>query len=950
MLRRHVPSMLTATARRRGLANLAVDAPHPPPAHPPPPHLVDPPAVLGFPPDSPHAAFISAELQADLERLHEAQRQFASFTQAKVDKIFDAAAFAMSMKRLHLAKLAVEETKMGVVEDKVIKNHFASEIVHNKYRKTKTCGVVFSDPDAGIEEVAYPVGPILGVVPVTNPTSTVAFKGLLALKTRNAVMFAPHPRAAKCARAAMQIMLDAAVAEGAPADCLKCAEMPSVQVCQALMRHPLITFILATGAGKMVREAYSSGKPAIGVGAGNCPAVIDEFANVKRAVNNILISKSFDNGVTCACEQAIVVVDAQREALFKELAEAGCVILRGENRDKITATMYPKDPKDPHLCVLNPNVVGQPPRTICEMAGIDHDALVGPDAKHFVTKPPAVIVDMTDVPFDIHHPMTHEKICPVLSVYRATDYRQAFDIAKELVAKYGCGHTALYFTKEEAADRRREFELLVPASRILFDMPAVFGAIGDVYNFALAPAMTLGCGSSGGNSFAGNVGVKNLLNIKVGAHRRENMQYFKVPPAIYFKSHILNEGLKDLPKADCRRALIITDPAVSQLPLTRKVVDTLNDLGLTVEIFDQVKPDPDTAIVNAAVEVCKSFRPDCIVALGGGSPLDAAKVTRLCYEHPEMSFEQLTCRFLDIRKRTFEFPNLGSLVKKVVCVPTTSGTGAEVTPFAVLTDSVTQRKYPIASYEITPDIAIVDSSLTYSMPTTLAAHTGFDALVHAIESYVSVFATSITKPLSAEAVRQIFGNLAASVADGENHRAREAMHHASLQAGLAFSNAFLGIVHSVAHQIGSQFHVPHGLACALALVPCIRYNATRHPSKRTAFSQYTEYRALDDYAELATLVLGADRVAGLDADARVEALIDAIERLKVSVGVPLSMAEAVRGQATAELFESVVPQMAEKAFDDQCTGTNPRFPLIEDLEKILRSVWEGNGGHAKPSA
>ena len=742
-------------------------------------------------------------------------------------------------------------------------------------------------------------------------------------------MFAPHPRAAKVTAAAAKLLNDAAVKVGAPPNVIQSLENPTVALVNAVMRHPTIHFILATGGAGMVKACYSSGKPTIGVGAGNTPAVIDELADIPQAVSSILMSKVFDLGVICASEQSIIVVESKLDELKTELRKRGaCVLSDPAAVAKLQACMFPPNVNDPHLIAVNGKVVGQRATTIAELAGITLDP---PNAT-------VIVADKSGQPFDVSDSFSGEKLSPVLSLYAARDYREAFAIASSLVSTYGAGHTSLYFTDSNKRDRIREFELAMPTGRVLIDVPASFGAIGDLYNFRLEPAMQLACGTWGGNSFSGNVGPLNLLNIATGVERRENMEWMKIPPAVFYKSHILGEALKDLRIRKSRKALIVTDHMMVTLGIAEKVVDALKKVGVESDIFSGVLPDPTTACIEEGVRAAQQFQPDTIVGLGGGSPIDAAKIIRMMYEHPEVKFSSLYTRFADIRKRVFEFPLLGKKVHTVVAIPTTSGTGAEVTPFAVITDAHTGKKYPIASYRLTPEMAICDGSLAVGMPKTLAAHTGIDALTHAIESYVSVMATVMTKPYSAESAGILLRGLEASV-NKPTPELREDIHTASTMAGLAFGNAFLGVCHSMAHALGSTFHISHGLANAYCLQAVMRFNGTDCPTRRSAFSQYKHYHAKDDYAQLA--VLCGLAAPDLPIDEKFEKLVVAVQQLKQRVGVAHSI-RAGEPHISEDVFTRAIPQMAEAAFDDQCTGCNPRYPLIKELEELFIDVFNGD--------
>ncbi|MGO8766342.1 MAG: bifunctional acetaldehyde-CoA/alcohol dehydrogenase [Limisphaerales bacterium] len=857
-------------------------------------------------------ATTSQELEAMIETAVQAQRAYAEFTQPQVDEIFRRAAFAANDSRIPLARLAVQETGMGVVEDKVIKNHFAAEYIYNKYKNALTCGVIERDLSFGIEKIAEPVGLLAGIVPTTNPTATAIFKALLALKTRNAILFSPHPRAAHSTAEAARVIHEAAVAAGAPSGLIGCIGNPTVELSRQLMQHPNINLILATGGPGMVRAAYSSGKPAIGVGAGNTPAIVDETADVRMAVSSILMSKTFDNGVICASEQSVIVVRAMYEAVKQEFLTRGAVILTPEQRQKLGAILLRKGG-------VNPAIVGQPAVKIGELAGFK----VPPSAK-------VLIAEVKKIGQD--EPFSSEKLSPVLALYMADDFNAAMDKAQALVEFGGIGHTAVLYTDPGRRDRIEAFGARIKTGRVLVNMPSSQGAIGDIYNFRLEPSLTLGCGSWGGNSVSENVGVKHLLNIKTVAERRENMLWFKVPPKIYFKAGSLPLALRDLKGR--RRAFVVTDKPLFDLHYTDRVTGVLDELQIEHEVFFDVEPDPSLATVRRGLTMMNMFKPDVIIAMGGGSPMDAAKIMWLMYEYPEVEFEGLALRFMDIRKRIYEFPKLGRKTM-MVAIPTTSGTGSEVTPFAVVTDDRSGVKYPIADYELTPDMAIVDSELVMSMPPKLTAYSGIDALTHAIEAMVSVLSTEYTNAMALEAARLLFKYLPDAYCHGATDaRAREKVHHAATMAGMAFANSFLGICHSMAHKLGAAFHLPHGLANALLINPVIRYNATDVPFKQTSFPQYTYPTAKARYARIADhLALG-----GQTPDEKVEQLIAAVRRLKKKLDLPGSIREA--GVAEKE-FHAQLDTLAANAFDDQCTGANPRYPLIQEIKELFLCAYEG---------
>ncbi len=852
------------------------------------------------------------DLNELVKQVQAAQKKFAEFSQEQVDIIFRHAAQAANENRIKLAKLAVEETGMGILEDKVIKNHFASEFIYNKYSSMKTCGVIEEDEDAGIIKIAEPIGIIAGVVPTTNPTSTAIFKSLITLKTRNAIIFSPHPRAKKCTIEAARIVLEAAVAAGAPANIIGWIDEPTVELSAALMQHPNVNLTLATGGPAMVKAAYSSGKPAIGVGAGNTPAIIDETSHVKMAVNSVLLSKSFDNGMICASEQSVIVVNDVYDAVKKEFALRGAYILSAAEKEKIGAVIM-KNGR------VNADIVGQPAYKIAAMAGIK----VPEAAKILIGETKAISHD---------EPFAHEKLSPVLAMFKAKDFEDALRIAREQIELEGMGHTAVLYTNQANQDRIHRYGAMMKTGRVLVNMPASQGAIGDIYNFRLEPSLTLGCGSWGGNAISENVGVKHLLNTKTVATRRENMLWFQVPSKIYFKQNAIVEGLKDLQGK--KRAFIVTDSYLYGAGYVDKVEKVLERLGIQCECFSEVKPDPDLTTIYKGLDALNNFKPDTIIAIGGGSPIDAAKIMWLMYEQPNLNFKDLAMRFMDIRKRIFKFPEMG---KKAffVAIPTTSGTGSEVTPFAVVTDDKTGAKYPIADYALTPNMAIIDLDFVINMPKKLTAYSGIDALVHAIEAYVSVMATDYTNGLALEAIRIIFKYLPASYTEGAaNPKAREKMAYASTMAGMAFANAFLGVCHSMAHKLGSMYHVPHGLANAMLLNEVIRFNAVDAPTKQAAFPQYKYPVAIDRYARIADY-LG---LGGKTGPEKVERLIAAIEELKVKCEIPATLKEA--GVDEKE-FIAHLDELSEMAFDDQCTGGNPRYPLIREISDMYKKAYYG---------
>lgn len=855
----------------------------------------------------------SQELEALIQKVKAAQEKYATYTQEQVDHIFKRAALAANAARIPLAKMAVEETGMGVVEDKVIKNHFASEYIYNKYKNEKTCGVIEEDKSFGYQKIAEPVGVLAGIVPTTNPTSTAIFKTLITLKTRNGIILSPHPRAKGCTIEAAKIVLRAAVEAGAPENIIGWIDEPTVELSQQLMQHPDIKLILATGGPGMVKAAYSSGHPSLGVGAGNTPAVIDETAHIKMAVSSILLSKTFDNGMICASEQSVIVVDEVYDAVKQEFIERGAYFLTPEETEKMRAKIVVNGR-------INAEIVGQPVEKLAQLAGI--------------TVPPNTRVLIGEVEeIGITEPFSYEKLSPILAMYRAKNYEEAVDKAALLVLFGGHGHTSVLYTDPSNYERIKYFESKVETARVLINTPSSQGAIGDLYNFRLDPSLTLGCGTWGDNSVSENVGPQHLLNIKTVTERRENMLWFRIPPKIYFKYGCLAMALGDLKGK--KRAFIVTDKPLFDLGITDKVTDVLDELGIKHEVFYEVEPDPTLATVNKGLANINIFQPDVIIAIGGGSPMDAAKIMWLMYEHPETEFEGVAMRFMDIRKRVYELPPLGNKAI-MVAIPTTSGTGSEVTPFAVVTDERTGIKYPLADYALTPNMAIVDPELVMNLPKKLTAYSGIDALTHALEAYVSVCASEFTNGLALEAIRLLFKYLPSAYKNGAlDPKAREKVHYAATMAGMAFANAFLGICHSMAHKLGSTFHLPHGLANALLISHVIRYNATDAPLKQAIFPQYKYPNAKWRYARIADY-LG---LGGKTEEEKVEKLIEAIENLKRELDIPLTIKEALSGDD--KIFYEQVEKMAEQAFDDQCTGSNPRYPLIRDLKELYTLAYCG---------
>lgn len=855
------------------------------------------------------------ELTARIKQLREAQKKFATYTQEQVDEIFRQAALAANHNRIKLAKMAVEETGMGIVEDKVVKNNFAAEYIYNQYKNMKTCGVLEEDKTSGITKVAEPIGVISAIVPTTNPTSTAIFKCLIALKTRNAIIISPHPRAKNSTIEAAKIVLEAAVKAGAPEGIIGWIDQPSVELSQNVMRESDI--ILATGGPAMVKAAYSSGRPALGVGAGNTPAIIDESAHIKMAVNSILLSKTFDNGVICASEQSIIVLEEVYDEVKRELAERGAYILKGEEIDKVRKIILNEKGG------LNADMVGQSACKIAKMAGVN----VPETAK-------VLVGEVTSV--ELEEPFSHEKLSPVLAMYKAKSFEEALDKADRLIELGGMGHTSVLYTDQlKNRDRVLTFGERMKTARTLINMPAAQGAIGDLFNFKLAPSLTLGCGSWGGNSVSENVGPKHLINVKSIAERRENMLWFRVPEKTYFKYGCLPVALAELGEMGKKKAFIVTDKVLFEMGYTNKVTEVLEANGIQYKIFSDVEPDPTLRCARAGAAEMTSFQPDVVISLGGGSAMDAAKIMWVMYEHPEVNFHDLAMTFMDIRKRIYKFPTMGQKAM-MVAIATSAGTGSEVTPFAVITDEQTGVKYPLADYELTPDMAIVDAELMMTSPKGLTACAGIDVLVHSIEAYVSVMASEYTNGLALEAIRLVFKYLPDAYNEGTtNIKAREKMAHASCMAGMAFSNAFLGINHSMAHKLGAFHHLPHGMANSLVMKEVIKFNATDAPAKQAAFAQYKYPNAAWRYAKIADhLGLGGNTEAE-----KVELLLKAIDELQNKVNMPKTIQEA--GVSEVKFFETI-DEMVEQAFDDQCTGANPRYPLMSELKEMYITSYYGS--------
>jgi len=853
-----------------------------------------------------------SELEEIIRKAFEAQKVYATFSQEKIDAIFKAAAIAANRARIPLAKMAVEETGMGIVEDKVIKNHFASEYIYNKHKNAKTCGIIKEDKINGIKIIADPLGVIAGIVPTTNPTSTAIFKALISLKTRNAIIFSPHPRAKKSTIEAAKTVLDAAVKAGAPEGIIGWIEEPSLELTNILITHKNIASILATGGPGMVKAAYSSGKPALGVGAGNTPAIIDETANIKMAVSYIIMSKTFDNGMICASEQSIIVIDKVYDEVKEELKKRGVYILNKTEKEKVSQVIMINGK-------LNPAIVGQPASKIAKMANINV-----PETTKVLAGETVKITD--DEPF------AHEKLSPVIALYKAIDFTDAVEKAYHLVELGGAGHTSVLYTDERVSERINYFSNKLHTGRILINTPSSQGGIGDLFNFRLEPSLTLGCGSWGGNSASENIGVKHLLNYKTVADRRENMLWFKVPKKIYLKRGATDLALRELKGK--KRAFIVTDRYLFNSGTVKAITDVFEEIDVDYQMFFDVKPDPTLSTINEALAMIKTYEPDVIVALGGGSPIDAAKILWLMYEQPESDFQEIAMRFMDIRKRICELPELGKKAD-LVAIPTTSGTGSEVTPFAVITDEKTHIKYPIADYALTPTMAIIDANFVDSMPKRLCAYSGIDALTHALEAYVSVMATNFTNSPALEASKLIFKYLPRSYKFGkEDPIAREKMHYASALAGMAFANAFLGLCHSMAHKLGAAFDLPHGLANALIINQVIKYNSNDCPSKQCIFPQYKFPNTKEKYGQVADEL----NLGGKNDDEKINLLIKAITNLKKEIGIPLSIKEA---GVKEEDFMAKLDSLVDLAFDDQCTGANPAYPLMKEIREIYIKAYKG---------
>ncbi len=860
-------------------------------------------------------------LEACIARVREAQKVFATFTQAQVDEIFKSAAIAANNARISLAKMAVAETGMGIVEDRVIKNHYAAEYIYNAYKDTKTCGVIEEDRAFGIKKVADPIGVIAAVIPTTNPTSTAIFKTLIALKTRNGIIISPHPRAKNSTIAAAKLVLEAAVAAGAPEGIIGWIDVPSLEMTNTVMKEADI--ILATGGPGMVKAAYSSGKPALGVGAGNTPAIIDDTADIQVAVSSIIHSKTFDNGMICASEQSVIVLDKVYDAVREEFAQRGCYFLDAAETEKVRKTILINGS-------LNAKIVGQRAAKIAELAGVS----VPVNTKILIGEVESV---------ELSEEFAHEKLSPVLAMYRAKDIDDAFTKAEHLVADGGYGHTSsIYLNATTEKAKLDEFAARMKTCRILVNTPSAHGGIGDLYNFKLAPSLTLGCGSWGGNSVSENVGVKHLINVKTVAERRENMLWFRAPQKVYIKKGCLPVALDELKNVmGKKKAFIVTDNFLYQNGYTKPITDKLEEMGIAHSVFFDVQPDPTLANAKAGALQMASFKPDCIIALGGGSAMDAAKIMWVLYEHPEADFMDMAMRFIDIRKRVYTFPKMGEKAY-FIAIPTSAGTGSEVTPFAVITDEQTGVKYPLADYELLPNMAIIDADFHMSAPKGLTAASGIDAVTHAVEAYAAMLATDYTDGLALRALKVIFEYLPRAYDNGQTDvEAREKMANAATMAGMAFANAFLGICHSMAHKLGAFHHLPHGVANALLINEVIRFNSAEVPVKMGTFSQYAYPHTKARYAEIANY-LG---LGGKNDDEKVENLIKAIDALKARVGIKATIKDYV---ADEEDFLARLDDMVEQAFDDQCTGANPRYPLMSEIKEMYLNAYYGRSFEEKP--
>ena len=853
-------------------------------------------------------------LEKAIQRIRKAQTEFGKFSQEQVDKIFTAAAVAANQARIPLAEMAVAETGMGIVEDKVIKNHFASEYIYNAYRYTKTCGVIEEDKAYGIKKLAEPIGVIAAVIPTTNPTSTAIFKTLIALKTRNGIIISPHPRAKKSTIEAAKIVLEAAVKAGAPEGIIGWIDVPSLDLTNMVMKEA--DTILATGGPGMVKAAYSSGKPALGVGPGNTPAVIDESADILLAVNSIIHSKTFDNGMICASEQSVIVLDSIYDKVKEEFSKRGCYFLNDEEKDKVRKTIIING-------ALNAKIVGQKACTIAELAGIK----VPENTKILIGEVESV---------ELSEEFAHEKLSPVLAMYRANNFDEAVEKAEKLIEDGGLGHTSsLYVNTTTGTEKIEKFSHRMRTSRILINTPSSQGGIGDLYNFKLAPSLTLGCGSWGGNSVSENVGVKHLLNIKTIAERRENMLWFRAPEKVYIKKGCLPVALDELKTVmGKKRVFIVTDEFLYTNGYTKPITNKLEEMGISHTTFFNVQPDPTLASAKEGAKAMSSFKPDCIIAIGGGSAMDAGKIMWVLYEHPEVDFMDMAMRFVDIRKRVYTFPKMGEKAY-FIAIPTSAGTGSEVTPFAVITDEKTGVKYPLADYELMPKMAIVDCDMMMDAPKGLTSASGIDAVTHDLEAYASMMATDYTDGLALRSLKMIFEYLPRAYENGkEDIEAREKMANAATMAGMAFANAFLGVCHSMAHKLGAFFHIPHGVANALLINEVLKFNSSKTPVKMGTFPQYSYPHTLERYAEVADYL----NLGGNTNEEKLENLIKAIDALKEKIGIKKTIKEY--GIEEQE-FLNKLDEMSKQAFDDQCTGANPRYPLIEEIKEMYLKAYYG---------
>ena len=852
------------------------------------------------------------DLELAMKELREAQKIFSTYTQEQVDAIFKAAATAANKARIPLSRMAVEETGMGVLEDKVIKNHYAAEYIYNAYKNTKTCGVIEEDPVYGITKIAEPLGVIAAVIPTTNPTSTAIFKTLICLKTRNGIIISPHPRAKNCTAAAAKIVLDAAVAAGAPEGIIKCIDVPSLELTNKVMQEA--DCILATGGPGMVKAAYSSGKPALGVGPGNTPVIIDDTADVKMAVNSIIHSKTFDNGMICASEQSVTVLESVYKAVKEEFKYRGCYFLKKEELDKVRSTILING-------ALNAKIVGQKAATIAKMAGVE------------VPEETKILIGEVDS-VDISEPFAHEKLSPVLAMYKAKTFDEALEKAAQLVADGGYGHTSSLYINVNEKEKMAKHAAMMKTCRILINTPSSQGGSGDLYNFRLAPSLTLGCGSWGGNSVSENVGVKHLINIKTVAERRENMLWMRTPEKVYFKKGCTPVALDELKNVmGKKRCFIVTDSFLYKNGFTKKIEDKLDQMGIVHTCFSDVEPDPSLASARAGAAAMRAFEPDCIIAMGGGSAMDAGKIMWVLYENPDADFSEMSMDFMDIRKRVYTYPKMG---KKAyfIAIPTSSGTGSEVTPFAIITDRETGIKWPLADYELMPNMSIVDTDNMMSAPKGLTCASGIDVMTHAIEAYVSIMASDYTDSLALRAIKLVFDYLPRAYKDGNDVEARDHMANASCMAGMAFANAFLGLNHSLAHKLGAFHHLPHGIANALVLLNVMRYNSAEVPTKMGTFPQYQYPHALQRYAEIGRYV----GLTGKNDQEVFEKLLAKLDELMRTIEIKPTIKEY---NIDEKKFLDTLDEMSEQAFNDQCTGANPRYPLISEIKELYLKSYYG---------